>query len=391
MRNWKVYWFPDPKTEVAKNLILYHDLTLVVCVGILVLVAWFLFLFLFKKIFFGGIINRSVHRNNFLEIVWTVSPSFILFVLGYISLLNLYHMELGDKRDHVVKVTGHQWYWEYEYLLNQDQDITLDDVFIWFLEKYISVEEEPWINDIKEVTKVINKDEGLNNESCKDGGDDINKNILISDEEKEVKLFNRNDKVEFLEEKNNNETNNEKAIDELVEYKEFEGDLNLEDEVVILDHEKAMRSSKFYNATDTILNFSLWAIGKAFVVREESFIVPDNEIIAETKIPFASGFRNQDVRNPCYLARSVLNEVLVSTADVIHSWGLTELGVKVDAIPGRINSASIIPYSSGVCYGNCYELCGVGHRQIPIKVVILRLRYVEVILNIYKFDKFYNS
>jgi heme/copper-type cytochrome/quinol oxidase subunit 2 len=87
---------------------LYHDITLVVVAVVLVLVVWFLVIFLIRKVIFGGIINRYIHKNDVLEIVWTVSPSFILFILGYISLVNLYQMELGDETEHLVKVTGHQ-------------------------------------------------------------------------------------------------------------------------------------------------------------------------------------------------------------------------------------------------------------------------------------------
>lgn len=92
------------------------------------------------------------------------------------------------------------------------------------------------------------------------------------------------------------------------------------------------------------------------------------------------GFRNQDVRVPCYLVRSEKNEVLISTADVMHRWGVTELGVKADAVPGRQNAVKVVPLRSGAAFGFCYELCGAGHSQMPICVFIANKLDVEWII-----------
>ena len=59
---------------------------------------------------FRGSFNRYVYKNEWLETFWTVTPAAFLGVLGYVSLVNLYDIEVGDHVDHVVKVTGHQWY-----------------------------------------------------------------------------------------------------------------------------------------------------------------------------------------------------------------------------------------------------------------------------------------
>ena len=81
--------------------------------------------------------------------------------------------------------------------------------------------------------------------------------------------------------------------------------------------------------------------------------------------------RKGEVNKPCFLCYGVKNEVLVSTVDVIHSWGVPELGIKVDAVPGRVNSGIIVPMEIGFFYGFCYELCGAGHREMPIVAVSL--------------------
>lgn len=60
------------------------------------------------------------------------------------------------------------------------------------------------------------------------------------------------------------------------------------------------------------------------------------------------------------------HRVLVTSADVIHSFVLPVLGAKVDAIPGRINLLNLYPDRMGVFVGYCRELCGAGHAYMPI-------------------------
>jgi cytochrome c oxidase subunit 2 len=60
--------------------------------------------------------------------------------------------------------------------------------------------------------------------------------------------------------------------------------------------------------------------------------------------------------------------VLVTAADVLHSWALPSLGVKLDACPGRLNQTSVFILREGVFYGQCSEICGVGHANMPIAV-----------------------
>lgn len=60
--------------------------------------------------------------------------------------------------------------------------------------------------------------------------------------------------------------------------------------------------------------------------------------------------------------------VLVTAADVIHSWTIPSLGVKVDAIPGRLNQLSLFSSRPGVFYGQCSEICGANHSFIPIVI-----------------------
>jgi len=63
--------------------------------------------------------------------------------------------------------------------------------------------------------------------------------------------------------------------------------------------------------------------------------------------------------------------VLVTASDVIHAWAVPAFGVKIDAIPGRLNETWFEARQEGVYYGQCSELCGPGHGYMPIAVEVL--------------------
>lgn len=79
-------------------------------------------------------------------------------------------------------------------------------------------------------------------------------------------------------------------------------------------------------------------------------------------------FRNLDVDNRLALPTYLPSLLLVTSADVLHSWTVPILGVKADAIPGRLNYITVTPSQSGVFYGQCRELCGSNHSFMPIVV-----------------------
>lgn len=68
------------------------------------------------------------------------------------------------------------------------------------------------------------------------------------------------------------------------------------------------------------------------------------------------------------LPTNTLVRVLVTASDVLHSWAVPSLGVKIDAIPGRLNQVWLNINREGVFYGQCSELCGANHSFMPIVV-----------------------
>nr|QQQ88700.1 cytochrome c oxidase subunit 2 [Hyalella sp. n. 1 FZ-2021] len=67
--------------------------------------------------------------------------------------------------------------------------------------------------------------------------------------------------------------------------------------------------------------------------------------------------------------------ILVTGADVIHSWTVPSLGVKADAVPGRLNQMMMYINRSGIFYGQCSEICGSNHSFMPIKVEAVPMGY----------------
>jgi cytochrome c oxidase subunit II len=64
-------------------------------------------------------------------------------------------------------------------------------------------------------------------------------------------------------------------------------------------------------------------------------------------------------------------EVITTGADVIHSWALPQMGVKMDAVPGRLNHTWFKATQMGTYYGECSELCGARHAFMPIEVKVV--------------------
>nr|YP_009685546.1 cytochrome c oxidase subunit II [Raddaella batesii]QDT76459.1 cytochrome c oxidase subunit II [Raddaella batesii] len=69
--------------------------------------------------------------------------------------------------------------------------------------------------------------------------------------------------------------------------------------------------------------------------------------------------------------------VLVSADDVLHSWAVPSLGVKMDAVPGRLNQTAFIISRPGIFFGQCSEICGANHSFMPIIVEAVPLEHFE--------------
>nr|WMQ72190.1 cytochrome oxidase subunit II [Okanagana balli]WMQ72191.1 cytochrome oxidase subunit II [Okanagana balli] len=79
-------------------------------------------------------------------------------------------------------------------------------------------------------------------------------------------------------------------------------------------------------------------------------------------------FRLIEVDNRMILPFSTQIRLMITSTDVLHSWTMPSLGIKVDAVPGRLNQASIMINRPGLIYGQCSEICGSNHSFMPIVI-----------------------
>ena len=110
----------------------------------------------------------------------------------------------------------------------------------------------------------------------------------------------------------------------------------------------------------------------------DSYIIPTNDLIENR-------FRLIDVDNRIILPTNSHIRIIVTAADVLHSWTIPALGIKIDATPGRLNQANIFINRSGLFFGQCSEICGINHRFIPIVIESIPInkfiRWINLIKN----------
>jgi cytochrome c oxidase subunit 2 len=98
----------------------------------------------------------------------------------------------------------------------------------------------------------------------------------------------------------------------------------------------------------------------------DSYMVPTNDL---TK----GQFRLLEVDERVVVPANTHVRVIITSADVIHSWAVPSLGVKLDAIPGRLNQTGFLATREGIFYGQCSEICGANHSFMPIVVEAVSL------------------
>nr|YP_010418334.1 cytochrome c oxidase subunit II [Cuspidaria undata]USF19203.1 cytochrome c oxidase subunit 2 [Cuspidaria undata] len=93
----------------------------------------------------------------------------------------------------------------------------------------------------------------------------------------------------------------------------------------------------------------------------DSYMTPEEELKE-------GDYRVLEVDHRLVLPVNMVVNLGVTSADVLHCWTVSGLGVKVDAVPGRVNLLNFLGSRSGVFYGQCSELCGPNHSFMPIVI-----------------------
>nr|AIA22525.1 cytochrome c oxidase subunit II [Neopsylla paranoma] len=93
----------------------------------------------------------------------------------------------------------------------------------------------------------------------------------------------------------------------------------------------------------------------------DSYMTPSKELNLDS-------FRLLDVDNRVTLPMNSQIRVLITASDVLHSWTVPSLGIKVDATPGRLNQTNFLISRPGLFFGQCSEICGANHSFMPIVI-----------------------
>lgn len=209
MASWGQFGLQEGISVTIELMVAFHDYIIVIITAIIIVVTY---MFVVVSVTSG--LDKFITESHFLEFVWTVIPILILLFIAFPSLYILYLTEDSCINGCLVKVIGHQWYWEYQY-------------------------------------------------------------------------------------------------------------------------------------SGSFGDFSF-----------DSFILTSGDRL----------YRNLDVDNRVFIPTLVPSLFMVTSADVLHSWTVPSMGVKVDAVPGRLNYITISPSNTGVYFGQCSELCGSNHSFMPIVV-----------------------
>nr|YP_009338573.1 cytochrome c oxidase subunit II [Vespertilio murinus]ANN44700.1 cytochrome c oxidase subunit II [Vespertilio murinus] len=102
----------------------------------------------------------------------------------------------------------------------------------------------------------------------------------------------------------------------------------------------------------------------------DSYMIPTNELNP-------GQLRLLEVDNRVVLPAELTIRMLISSEDVLHSWAVPSLGLKTDAIPGRLNQTTLLSTRPGIYYGQCSEICGSNHSFMPIVLEMVPLKHFE--------------
>jgi len=290
--NKKEFYFTSPQTWILWAVIDLHDYLMFFLINIFIIVVVFTCVCLYyqqnifkrskyfeysKYIFsmYNKYKLESFNHAPVLEFFWTITPTIMLFFMGWPSFKVLYAMEQLIDPIHTVVILGNQWYWTYHY---SDYDIVSD--LIQQLDSNFVLE-----TFFLDIIDIKNANFGFKN---------INKKKLFQSMSKYLRKF------------------------------------------------------------------------------EESKIIFDCVILSDENLP--KGYpRLLSTDQVLVLPAYVSIRLLVTSLDVIHSWALPSHGVKMDAIPGRINQINFFTQTVGTYWGQCSELCGINHGFMPIEVRVMFL------------------
>ncbi|MHA1598810.1 MAG: cytochrome c oxidase subunit II [Alphaproteobacteria bacterium] len=108
-------WFQDAASPVMVRITEFHDLLLYLTTAIVIFVMVLLVIVIIKFNEKANPVPSTTSHNTMLEVVWTAVPILILVLIATPSIKLLYYMDKNPDAEMTLKITGHQWYWSYQY------------------------------------------------------------------------------------------------------------------------------------------------------------------------------------------------------------------------------------------------------------------------------------
>jgi len=405
--------FQDPASPVIEGIINLHNDVIV----FLILVFFIVFTCFFTLSFFKSYYKKNnsyyynpTTHNTFLEFVWTIIPALILVLIAIPSFSLIYSLDDLISANFSFKVIGHQWYWSYEYpIINTNSFVTLDtDITVNSYELNQYDYSSDALNSLIYYGKSFWKSGAAISHFhtllrlCKFGILTVHSftyhhildYLCFSDETKNnlsnFLIFRTNIALFFDTRRKDFLLKSACFFDHSFfargYWKALSGKVTIANygiySVQVLDGTKGPDSNKIIGAQvfpkelkqaiDSLLdvkNFKVTQISDFIesIPKEFSF---DSYIINEEDLLLGS-FRLLEVDNRVVLPLKTHIRIIVTSADVVHSWAVPSLGIKIDACPGRLNQVATYINRPGVFYGQCSELCGVNHGFIPIVVEVV--------------------
>jgi cytochrome c oxidase subunit 1 len=300
--------FVNSATTNMDNIIEFHNNSMTYLLFIAIFVIWMLgssiYYFYTEKPTEVKVEENSINHDQNLEILWTVIPAFILILITIPSFILLYIMNEPEEEPSMT-IKITGHQWYWSYEYNYDID--------------------------------VNK---------------VNFNYI-----------------------NNYFFNNSVAIEKLKDiYTKFPKNYVFDSYMVDSSEDRNLTNFTFTNLyTKTVLKLA---------ANYKNLNIPINGGISKELMYKVLGFNHKttfsynmfyfnrllEVDNVVCLPVNRTIRLLVTSDDVIHSWTVPSFGVKIDAIPGRLNQVWLNIKTPGIYYGQCSELCGVNHAFMPICV-----------------------
>jgi heme/copper-type cytochrome/quinol oxidase subunit 2 len=265
-----------------------------------------------KKTLTKRIIAVITH-NNAIEFYWTIAPVILLTIMAYPSFDLLYYYDIVSSPQLTLKAEGNQWYWSYEI----PSQAVVEEPIIVRCRKPTGEKHNIYIRKVYEYDYYAIVHEDL--EAAEAIAKDIPPGFPVGSEE-------------LLEE-------------------------------ALLD----IRSNE---DSFPIINRIVPLFGYRIAEDEcDSYMLDVNELEE-------GEYRLLTPDPTIRLPAGVNLRFVIGASDVLHSFAVPALGIKIDAVPGRINQVPVYVTVPGIYYGQCSELCGVGHGFMPIRLEFIELRRV---------------